>query len=137
MSQTPLYGASSGASVTTSGFGCHANAFTFSMAQGVTGYFGFGDIWMTNYGTIASWSGTIAGFTTQGTSTDTPVAAAGLAPITTRAGVSITLTWATGSFMTGTAIVSDTGLSVTFLGTDSSVYSFVGTGAPSLTWVVA
>lgn len=128
MSTTPLYGPM--ASVTLSGFGCHANAFTFAMAQGVTGYFGFGDTWMSNYGTIASWSGTIAGFTTSGSSTDQVV----VTPITTRAGVSITLTWNTSTTLAGTAVFTASDHSVTFLGTDSSTYSFVGTGTPTLTW---
>lgn len=131
MATTPLYGPMG--SITTSGFGCHFNAFTFNMAQGITGFYGFGDTWMLNYGTIASWSTTMAGFTTSGTSTD----AISLTPITTRAGVSPTLTWNTGCTVTGTQVISANDNNVTFLGTDSSSYTGVGSGAPTITWAVA
>lgn len=128
MATTPLYGPMG--SVTTTGFGCHFNAFTFAMAQGVTGYFGFGDVWMANYGTIASWSVTAAGFTTSGSSTDQVVAT----PITTRAGVSTTFTWNTLTTVVGTVVWTSSDHSVTFLGTDSSTYAGVGTGTPTITW---
>ncbi len=128
MAVTPLYGPL--ASITTTAFGCHFHAFTFDMAQGVTGFYGFGDTWMQNYGTIASWSGSMAGFTTSGTSTD----AVAVTPITTRAGVSATLTWNTATTVAGTMVFTGQNLAVNFLNTDTSAYSFVGSGAPTITW---
>lgn len=128
MATTPQYGPTG--IVGTTGFGCHFNAFTFNMAQGVIGYFGFGDVWMSNYGTIASWSVTLAGFTTSGSSTDLIT----ILPITTRAGESLLLTWNTGLTVAGTAIISANDNNVTFLGTDSTSYTGVGTGAPTITW---
>jgi hypothetical protein len=125
MATTPLYGTD--ASLTTTSFGCHWNAFTFDVAQGTTGYFGFSDQWMTNHGTIASWSGSLAGFTTHGTANDVP----GSAILLTRAGVSQTFTWATSITMAGTIILTNLGMAVQFLGTDTSAYAFVGTGAPT------
>lgn len=131
MATAPIWGPEG--SITTSGFGCHFNAFTFSMAQGVTGYFGFGDTWMQNYGTIASWSVSLAGFTTKGSTTDQLV----VTPITTRAGVSITLTWTTSCTVAGTVVVTANDNNVTFLGTDSTSYNGVGTAAPTISWVTA
>jgi hypothetical protein len=128
MATTPTWGTDG--SVTTAGFGCHFNAFSTVLSQGFTQYFGYGDTWMKNRGTIASWSGNMAGFTTSGSTTDLFTTV----PILSRAGVSITLTYATGCTVAGTVIVTESGAQSQFLGTNGSNYSFVGDGAPTITW---
>lgn len=128
MASTPLYGTQ--ASLATTGWGGHFNGFTLDVAQGTTGYYGFGDTWMTNYGTISSWSGQCAAFTSHGSSNEVP----GTAILTTKAGVSQTFTWTTGCTMAGTIILTSLAMAVAFLGTDTSAYGYVGTGAPTETW---
>jgi len=128
---SPLYGTD--ASLTTTGFGCHWNAFEISFAQGVTGYFGFGDTWMTNHGTINSWAGSMAGFTTSGTTADVLA----ISTVLVRSGLSQTFTWKTGCTVAGTIIITGLAAGVQFLGTDTSGYSFVATGSPTETWATS
>lgn len=130
MAKTPLWGTDASLSTTT--YGAHFNAFDVQIAQGITSYFGFGDTWMTNHGTINSWSGNIAGFTTYGASNN----ALGISAFT-RSGASTTLTWITGCTLAGTLILTGLNAAVTFLGTDTSAYSFVGTSSPTETWATS
>ena len=133
MSQHAIYGTA--ASLSTTGFGCKWNAFSIDVAQGITGYYGFGDTFMTNYGTIASWSGMAAGFTSGGTTADIPgIGNSWFSGTTGRAGFSQTLSWGSNLTLAGTIILSALNLALSFLGTPTSVYRFVGSGTPTEVW---
>jgi hypothetical protein len=138
MAITPLWGTDASAPSGTTVNAMKGNAFTIDFAQGITSYFGFGDYWMTNHGTIASWSGSIGGFTTSGVTSnklavDFVTGTSGAA----RAGESWTFTWKTGCTILGTIIFTGVSASVQFLGTDTTAQQFVGTGAPTETWAAS
>jgi len=136
MPQTAIYGTQALSPANTA-WGCKWTAFSCEFAQGVTSYYGFGDIGMTVYGTIFSWSGHLAGFTTHGSSNDvlgTALMEGGASTAVNRVPFSQTFQWATGCTIVGSILVTDLVAAVPFLGTDTSVYRFVGSGVPAETW---
>jgi hypothetical protein len=138
MAQTALWGTDASAPLGTIVGAIKANAFAIDFAQGITSYFGFGDYWMTNHGTIASWSGSIGGFTTSGV-TANKLAVEYVTGTTgaARSGESVTFTWKTLCTIIGTVIYTGVSPSVTFLGTSTTAINFVGTGAPAESWAVS
>lgn len=139
MAISALWGTDATSPAGTTAPALHANAFNVDFAQGITSWYGYGDHWMVNHGTIASWGGSIAGFTSKNGGAGVYVGPAfvdGTTPdsSTARAGESWTFTWITNCTISGTIIFTGVSASNQFLGTPTSSYSFVGTGKPTETW---
>ncbi len=126
---TPLWGTDG--SITTSGFGCHFNAFDCNISQGLTESYGYGDTWVRRHGTILGAVGSISGFTDSGTTANAP----GITTVFTRSGISTTLQWKSGCTLAGTFVYSGLSLVNNFLGTPTSSYGFASDGTVTETWV--
>ncbi len=131
MAAAPLWGTD--ATIATTGFGCHYNAFSINISQGTTSSYGYGDTWIRNHGTLLGATGSISGFTDNGATTDAP----GLAAAFTRSGSSLTLTWKSGNTLGLTAVFSGLGMDNSVTGTPTSAYSFVADGAVTETWTTS
>ena len=93
---------------------------------------------MQNHGTIASFAGSLGGFTTKGvTSNSLGVGVVSGTSGAARSGETWTFTWISGCTVSGTCIFTGVNASVNFLGTDTTAMSFIGSGTPSESWSVS
>src|ERR1017187_5234971 len=98
MAQKPIWGTLASAPLAASTVpALHANSFSINFSQGITSYFGYGDIWNVNEGVLASWSGSISGFTTYGVTGNVLA----VSYVTNRGGESWTFSWTTGCTIVG------------------------------------